>query len=55
MNTTMLLLVGALLLAGCGTAAVGRGGLAMVGSGDNMLDVFAFQEYCSQGNQGDGG
>ena len=55
LRTMILLLVGALLLAGCGTAAVGRGGLAMVGSGDNMLDVFAFQEYCSQGNQGDGG
>jgi hypothetical protein len=51
-RTMVLLLVGALLLAGCGMTVVGRGGM---GSGDNMLDVFAFQEFCSQGNQGDGG
>lgn len=28
--------------------------MALTGRGDNMLDVFAFQDFCSQGNQGDG-
>lgn len=46
MRKLVVLIVGALLLAGCGTA--------VVGSSTDLFDVFAFQEYCSQGNQGDG-
>lgn len=49
MRKMILLIVAALSLTGCGAALVATGD-AM----PNPMDVFVFQERCSQESQGDG-
>ncbi len=50
MRAAVLLIVAALSLTGCGTALVATGDTAM----PNLMDVFSFQDRCSQESQGDG-